>query len=268
VIVLENVCGTLTSHKGRDFTAICTTVQNTGYKIGAMIIDASLFLPQSRPRLFIVCLRRELKAPAICTSNDPVVPWHSKVIAAYDRLSQKARRDWIWWNVPLAPTRSSQFADLLEENPTDVSWFSKEQTDKLISQMSDGNRKKLAVAMQQGKKVVGCIYRRTRTDKEGHKVQRAEIRFDDTSGCLRTPGGGSSRQIVLMVDGKNVRARLISRRETARLMGLPDSYVLPENYNEAYHLTGDGVVVPVVAYLAQHLLEPLLLAVDRKTAAA
>ena len=41
-------------------------------------------------------------------------------------------------------------------------------------------------------------------------------------------------------------------------MGLPDSYALPENYNEAYHLTGDGVVVPVVRYLAAHLFEPLL----------
>jgi DNA (cytosine-5)-methyltransferase 1 len=41
-------------------------------------------------------------------------------------------------------------------------------------------------------------------------------------------------------------------------MGLPDTYVLPERYNEAYHLTGDGVVVPVVRHLAKHLLEPLV----------
>jgi DNA (cytosine-5)-methyltransferase 1 len=41
-------------------------------------------------------------------------------------------------------------------------------------------------------------------------------------------------------------------------MGLPDSYRLPHKYNEAYHLTGDGVVVPVVRHLAQHLFEPLL----------
>lgn len=52
--------------------------------------------------------------------------------------------------------------------------------------------------------------------------------------------------------------RLISARETARLMGLDDSYELPENYNEAYHLTGDGVAVPVVRHLAKFLLEPIL----------
>jgi DNA (cytosine-5)-methyltransferase 1 len=78
------------------------------------------------------------------------------------------------------------------------------------------------------------------------------------AGCLRTPAGGSSRQTILVVDGQQVRSRLISSRETARLMGLDDSYVLPKTYSEAYHLTGDGVAVPVVRHLARHILEPLL----------
>jgi len=89
-------------------------------------------------------------------------------------------------------------------------------------------------------------------------VQRAEIRFDDVAGCLRTPAGGSSRQVIMVVEGKRIRSRLLSPREAARLMGLPDSYLLPKNYNAAYHLAGDGVAVPVVRHLAQHLLEPLL----------
>ncbi len=105
--------------------------------------------------------------------------------------------------------------------------------------------------------MVGTLYRRTRFNAHGEKVQRAEARFDDIAGCLRTPSGGSSRQFVLIVENHRVRSRLISARETARLMGLPDDYILPENYNEAYHLTGDGVVVPAVRHIAAHLLEPL-----------
>jgi DNA (cytosine-5)-methyltransferase 1 len=58
------------------------------------------------------------------------------------------------------------------------------------------------------------------------KTQRAEVRFDDISGCLRTPAGGSSRQTVLIVEGKQVRSRLLSPREAARLMGVPDDYPL------------------------------------------
>ena len=102
------------------------------------------------------------------------------------------------------------------------------------------------------------VYRRTRLNERGEKVQRAEVRFDDVAGCLRTPAGGSSRQTIIVVDGNSVRSRLISARETARLMGLPEEYRLPNNYNEAYHLTGDGVAVPVVRHLATHLFEPLL----------
>ena len=116
--------------------------------------------------------------------------------------------------------------------------------------------------------MVGTVYKRTRRDETGRKVQRAEVRFDDIAGCLRTPAGGSSRQLVIFVEGRKVRSRLISSRETARLMGLPDDYALPDNYNEAYHLTGDGVVVPVVRFLAETLIEPVILhAVETQKAA-
>ena len=41
-------------------------------------------------------------------------------------------------------------------------------------------------------------------------------------------------------------------------MGLSDDYELPHNYNEAYHLVGDGVVVPVVHHIADQILEPVI----------
>jgi DNA (cytosine-5)-methyltransferase 1 len=105
---------------------------------------------------------------------------------------------------------------------------------------------------------VGTIYRRTRAAENGRTRQRAEVRFDDIAGCLRTPAGGSSRQTILVVEGTTVRSRLLSPREAARLMGLSDDYRLPERYNDAYHVCGDGVCVPVVRHIAAHLLEPLL----------
>jgi DNA (cytosine-5)-methyltransferase 1 len=124
--------------------------------------------------------------------------------------------------------------------------------------MSEVNRAKVTQAQQAKRLIVGGVYRRTRRDQSGRSMQRAEVRFDGVSGCLRTPAGGSSRQTILVVNGQSVKARLITIRETARLMGLPEEYKLPENYSGAYHLTGDGVVVPVVRHLAQHIFEPLL----------
>ena len=72
-------------------------------------------------------------------------------------------------------------------------------------------------ARRAGERRVGGVYRRTRIEN-GVRTQRAEVRFDEVAGCLRTPAGGSSRQILLLVDGPSVRSRLISARETARLI--------------------------------------------------
>jgi DNA (cytosine-5)-methyltransferase 1 len=123
--------------------------------------------------------------------------------------------------------------------------------------MSEVNRLKVKDALRVAGRVVGAVYKRTRPDGNGVKRQRAEVRFDGMAGCLRTPGGGSSRQTIFVVENGCIRSRLLSSREAARLMGLPDSYRMPSRYNEAYHLAGDGVCVGVVRFLAQAVLEPL-----------
>jgi len=259
LIVLENVCGTLTSHDGEDFAAICSALQQASYKFGALIIDAALFVPQSRPRLFIVAVREDIAIPDALLSAQAYDPWHTRALQnAHSKLPLKAKANWVWWSLAKPSKRNTKFADLIEEAPEDVEWHTREETAQLLRMMSEINRVKVNVAMKSNKKMVGGIYKRTRRDEFKRKVQRAEIRFDDIAGCLRTPTGGSSRQLILVVQGDKVRSRLISGRETARLMGLPDDYKLPDNYNEAYHLTGDGVVVPVVRHLAQHLLEQIL----------
>lgn len=259
VIALENVCGTLTSHQGKDFISICRTLQNGGYRFGALIIDAILFVPQSRPRLFIVAIRDDIEPPKSLLGDAPYNPFHPRNLqTAHDKLPESVRKDWLWWRIGVAPIRKAGLADLIEDKPTGVAWHSPAETRKLLSMMSDVNLDKLREAKQQKRRVVGSIYKRTRRDETGRKVQRAEVRFDDVAGCLRTPAGGSSRQIILVVEGENVRSRLMSGRETARLMGLPDDYALPDKYNEAYHLTGDGVVVPAVRFLANEIFEPVL----------
>ena len=151
-----------------------------------------------------------------------------------------------------------ELTDLIERVPTGIAWHDPDETAKLLGLMNARHRAKVRAMRQQGRRVIGTVYRRTRSDGHGAKVLRAEVRFDGVAGCLRTPSGGSSRQLVLEVEGARTRSRLMSSRETARLMGLPDSYVLPDNYNEAYHLTGDGVAVPVVRFLATEILDPVL----------
>jgi DNA (cytosine-5)-methyltransferase 1 len=259
IIAVENVCGTITSRKGQDFAAICKTFANAGYRYGALIVDAKEFVPQSRPRLFIVGIRNDVRLSVGLASPKPSDHWHTAALrAAHRQLSPEAKKSWVWWSLPKPSKRHARFANLVEQCPKGVKWHSSAQTAALIAMMSDINRAKLDAAIKLGRRTIGTVYKRTRKDSLGRKVQRAEVRFDDLAGCLRTPGGGSSRQTIVIVESGEVRSRLISPRETARLMGLPDDYKLPANANEAYHLTGDGVAVPVVRHLALHLFEPTL----------
>ena len=259
LVAIENVCGTLTSHGGKDFQAICRTFADAGYRYGPLIINASLFRPQSRPQLFVIGIRQNLAIDPSLHSLEPVEPFHTRALRrAAEGVPARNRDKMLWWNLPTPPRRKITFAEIIEENPTSVDWHSPAETRQILAKMSGVNLAKVEAAKRSGRRMVGGVYKRTRYDENGVKVQRAEVRFDDVAGCLRTPAGGSSRQTIMVVDGNKIRSRLISSRETARLMGLDDGYKLPKNYNEAYHLTGDGVVVDVVRHLAQYLFEPLL----------
>jgi DNA (cytosine-5)-methyltransferase 1 len=262
IIVLENVIGTLTSHDGQDFATIIGALAQEGYRVGALAIDAVKFLPHSRPRLFIVGVHQEVSVPSQLVRSDASEPWHTKSLRlAYERLPERLQEPWIWWSVPIPNEPIPSLASMIEEEPTGVEWHTKEQTDHIVSLMSPLHLEKLRKAQLLKKRIVGTVYRRIRPNQDGVKVQRAEIRFDQISGCLRTPVGGSSRQTIVVVEGRKIRSRLLSPREAARLMGVPDDYPLPARYNDAYHLFGDGLAVPVVAWLNTHLLTQIAAAI-------
>jgi DNA (cytosine-5)-methyltransferase 1 len=257
-IVLENVRGALTSHGGRDFAAIGEALAAAGYCFGALLIDAVHFVPQSRARLFIIATSLDRPIPADLIADAPDPQWAPRaVVGAYAGLSPCARAAARWWRLPTPPPRTTTLADVIEPEPIGISWRTRDETRRLLELMAPLHLAKVETARQSSTPPIGSLYKRIRTDAHGGRSQRAEVRFDGVAGCLRTSLGGSSRQSLFFVDGDCVRSRLLSAREAARLMGLPDSYNLPPRYNQAYHLLGDGVVVPVVRHLAGRLLEPL-----------
>lgn len=257
IVVLENVVGLLTANRGLDFQELAAVLVGAGYRFGAMIIDAVHFVPQSRPRLFIVAVKDEWSIRDELISPAPRERWHpTSVVNAYHSLSPGVKNAWIWWNLPMPTVVRPHLRTIIEHEPTDVAWHTPEETQRLLALMSPVNLTKVRHAQAAGRLQVGAIYKRTRV-QDGAKRQRAEVRFDGVSGCLRTPAGGSSRQTILVVEGDTVRSRLLSIREAARLMGLPDTYWLPERYNDGYYVMGDAVVVSVVAWLEQHMLRPL-----------
>jgi DNA (cytosine-5)-methyltransferase 1 len=84
----------------------------------------------------------------------------------------------------------------------------------------------------------------------------AELRSDGIAGCLRTPRGGSGRQILFKAGFGKHAVRLLSARECARLQGVPDDYQINVSLNQALFGFGDAVCVPAVQWIVENYLIP------------
>ncbi|MFC0633100.1 DNA cytosine methyltransferase [Brevundimonas balnearis] len=267
IVAVENVCGTLTSRGGADFGVICRAFVDSGYRVGALVINADLFVPQSRPRLFVIGVREDADW-RMADAGGPEAPFHTPaLVRAVAGLPQSLRERMAWWRVAPPSDPVAPLVELIEEVREPALWHSQARTKAILDLMAPSHLEQVRAALAKPQRTVGAVYRRTRPDGRGGRIQRAEVRFDGRAGCLRTPAGGSSRQVLMVVEQQRVRTRLMTPRETARLMGLGDDFVLPRSATDAYHVTGDGVAVPVVRHLARALFEPLLKARLRLKAA-
>jgi len=118
--------------------------------------------------------------------------------------------------------------------------------------MSDNHKNILNKMIGGSDHSYGTVYRRMRKGKS-----MAELRTDGFAGCLRTPRGGSSKQILIRAGAGEWKVRLLTPREYARLQGLRDSFKLPSNPNKGYFAMGDAVCVPVIEFIAENILDPL-----------
>jgi DNA (cytosine-5)-methyltransferase 1 len=241
LVVAENVVGLLSSHEGRDYAALHQALEERGYRVGAMVLDAVRFVPQSRPRVFVVGLAAEHPLAPGLTSDGPNWLHPAPVTRAAGRLPR-----FVWWRMPEPPQRKKQLSDLLDlTRPCHDESTSR----KNLALIPPTHRLRLEACGLEA--VPG--YRRIRNGR-----QVLELRFDDVAGCLRTPAGGSSRQLLVVRQDGQWRTRLLSAAEAARLMGAPARFRLPVGETEAYRAMGDAVAAPVAAYLARHLLIKLL----------
>lgn len=250
VLVAENVVGFLISEDCAHFRRAYSAIRDRGYLVGATVVDARLFVPQSRPRAFLIAVESSIDIAGLAQIGPGA--FHPEAVL---RASAAVRDpEWVWWTMPHPKGPTAALAEIIDR---DAPCDSEGETAARRELLSAGSGRRLDEQLQSGRFAVGTGYRRTRRDEQGRKRQRLEVRFDGVAGCLRTPGGGSSRQVVLIVENGGVRSRLMTVRECARLMGTPDWYQVPGSYNEGYRAMGDAVAVPVVRWLTRHLLAPL-----------
>jgi DNA (cytosine-5)-methyltransferase 1 len=252
IVLLENVTGFLTSHGGTDFCRAMLALNGLNYRVDPFIVDAASFVPQSRQRLFIVAVSRSLQ-PNRTNETPDFFESDVRPKALADFILRHPEIDWKIRSLPTPPKRVTSLADVLEEISQDSPvWWSAERADYLLKQMSAKHRE-VADRMIGGKKwSYGTVFRRVRNG-----VSMAELRTDGTAGCLRTPRGGSGRQILFKGGKGKYSARLLTGVECARLMGA-ENFVVNVRLNQALFGFGDAVCVPVIEWIAKHYLNPLV----------
>ena len=242
IAVAENVVGLVSATKGAHYRCLHEALVDRGYKVGAVILDAAYWVPQSRKRVFVIAVAQGVDTREL-ESDKPQWCHSASLQRAAKGLSQ-----WVWWRIPEPPERTTLLEDIIDLS---IPYDNEEKRSLLLKLIPPNHMKKIENTHKNG-----CFvfpgYKRIR-----HGKQVLELRFDGVAGCLRTPLGGSSRQFLVIRRNELLNTRLLTVKEAAALMGVRKSYKIPGSYNDGYKAMGDAVAVPVARYLARHLLAPL-----------
>lgn len=247
VVALENVIGMATSHGGEDLRAAVRELNELGYSVDLLVLDARRWVPQSRPRLFIV---GALSAPQdYPTPNDSIRPAFLDTFFADAGLTTHRAQ------LPdPPPLRDGGLPEVVAVRGGEGnSWWDADRIARFTSSLSPLNALRIERLASNRRWSYRTAYRRTRN---GQAVW--EIRNDEIAGCLRTARGGSSKQALVRAGYGEIKVRWLSPREYARLMGAPDYELTNVKPNQAYFGFGDAVCVPAIEWLGRSYLRPLL----------
>jgi DNA (cytosine-5)-methyltransferase 1 len=251
MVMLENVHGFATSHGGADLRAALQRLNQLGYSCDVIAVDARHFVPQSRPRLFVVGIAGDL-ASRFLRGVPPISEvrpeWVARVHARNADLVLHHTQ------LPSLPSGPPDMTAVIERlRAADERWWPPARTAAFLSSLSDVQSKRMAELRSGPRRTWRTAYRRTRAG-----VAVWEVRRDAIAGCLRTTGGGSSKQALVEAGGGDVRVRWMTPLEYARLMGAGDYRLRAGTPNQALFGFGDAVVVDVVRWIGEHYLMPAL----------
>jgi DNA (cytosine-5)-methyltransferase 1 len=259
VTLLENPTGLIARNKGGDLRDLLLNLNELGYICTLVCVDARHFVPQSRPRIFIVGVAKGL-------GKKMLKPLRSALdIPLDENLYPPPLRKWLGNNLdlhlfvtdlPALPELKRSLVDCLDFDD-DFSMSEKESRD-LINNMAPKHRSLFDRMCQADTVGLATISRRTRVDEDGRKFNATELNVSGLAPAQRPYTGGSSRTFLVLAGNGKYRFRVVSPRESARLMGFDDDFILPKGIREGYQCTGDAVVPQCVSWVRDHLIEPLL----------
>lgn len=235
--LLENVRGLTFHNKGETFRIILETLQEElGYLVYWRVFEAWNFVPQSRKRVYIVGFRD----PIAFQWSDVKIPNTRPKLGSIMHKEAKARPD----------------ASLPERAWTGLKNFTKRHLEFIVE-----NEDREPYIEHDGDRFYDHVNRRVQSEFIWNYSTWIYFR-DRNNGfyhTLVTPESSHSRTLtasypecsIMVYRGEGKVPRKLTPRECVRLMGFPDSFVLPCSKAQSYKQAGNSVVVPMIESIAR-----------------
>jgi len=252
LLLFENVLGSICSGKTGAADELPEKLHGVGYgNIDMRVVDAANFTSQSRKRVFTLAVRDG-------SAFSKNIPRHFPLPTNYGETVPKVLQKFMnrhpyvrWFHIPVPdlPPYSARF--LKDDIDHSQPWTDCPGSPNLPSLFSNGQLQ-FARENRDVYKVFSFIVQ-TRSGKP-----TAEISRNGKAYCLRTGTGRLQAGILGFHGDGRMRLRYLTENECAALQGVPDFNFDGVSRNQRYKAMGDAVCVPVVAFMIDHVVHPLL----------
>jgi DNA (cytosine-5)-methyltransferase 1 len=267
MVLLENVKGLQTMQDGKVLEVVRGELERLGYHVTTGVMNASCFVPQYRPRLYICGF---LDAAASQAHRFPDPPVISPPRVVNDILHTAREEPFLdmyklttsqWQTVRKSKTSrkygldkrlvapQDRMADTLirsyRESRQSIAQFVCDYKDDLIEedkreQMDQLDQEKRRDDQENGQGTLA-------TQAKGGCIDEIDASKDHYNSQVKSTGG------AVLTKNTVSRPRWFTPRECARLMGFPDSFLLPPGGLPAYEQLGNAVVPPVITILVSSM---------------
>jgi len=253
-VVFENVPALITSRCGADFRVCLDQIARCGYTLDAVVVNAAWFVPQSRPRVVILATHEDIEVSPLLgrAEREAASTVRPERLASFIRANPDL--PWRLRPLPEPPAAAPDLESILDPFDEDSdAWWTEPRLHRLLGQIPERHLDRLKAIRDERGVAHATAFRRMRKGRS-----TAELRFDGLAGCLRTPKGGSAKQILVRLDEEWFQARYLSARECAKLMGA-DAFgwdPTATSENELLFGFGDAVCVPAIAWVMDNMVNP------------
>jgi DNA (cytosine-5)-methyltransferase 1 len=228
IVILENVANFASHNKGASFSFAVEALSRLGYDVQASILNSAHFkVPQSRPRIYIVAIRRSLNALFFSITKQRTKP---EPFRPYIRTGDKS--------IPISD-RWHQYIDLYSgKKPLSEFSFRVPKTRELLERVN------------KGADISDCILQ-----MRSSGIRACNIDAPLPTFAVSVSGGGA------MIPVYTRERRHLSLSEMTSLMGFPPNFSFPVARTHAIKQLANAVCPPVVSSLAQDIqmaLPPML----------